>query len=70
MSKRMFLIFIIFFSICSLFSPSGQEEAQATAQGAIILILTLGSLKLAVTVTMKLGANMYQKQLPVGRKES
>jgi len=66
----MLIIFIIFFSICSLFSPSGQEEAQATAQGAIVLILMHGNLKLAITATMKLGANTFQKQLPVRRKES
>jgi len=60
--------FQIFFFICSLFSPSGQEEGQATAQGAIILIPMHGSQKPAVNAIMKLEANIFQKQ--TARKES
>ena len=56
-----------FFSIHYFFSPSGQEEGQATAQGAISPIQMHGSQKTAVNAITKLGANMFQKQL--ARKE-
>jgi len=63
----MFITFKFFFFICSLFSPSGQEEGQATAHDAIILIPMHGHQKPAVDAIMKLEANIFQKQ--TARKE-
>ena len=58
----MFIIFIYIVFHSLSFSPSGQEEGQATAQAVVTLIPMHGSQKPAVHASVRLGENISPKQ--------